>query len=36
MVLPPGEVFDHRGTLSIVHVFDFMLFFEISVHMYVI
>jgi hypothetical protein len=23
MVLPPGEVFDHRGTLSIVYVFYF-------------
>jgi hypothetical protein len=22
MVLPPGEVFDHRGTFSIVYVFD--------------
>jgi hypothetical protein len=22
MVLPPGEVFDHRGTLSFVSVFD--------------
>jgi hypothetical protein len=36
MVLPPGEVFDHRGTFGIVYVFDFMLSFEISVHMYVI
>jgi hypothetical protein len=33
MVLPPGEVFDHRGMFSIgVHVVVYV--FEISVHTY--
>jgi hypothetical protein len=36
MVLPLGEVFDHRGMFSIVHVFGLCCFFEISVHMYMI
>jgi hypothetical protein len=37
MVLPPGEVFDHRGMFSIwCACLWFMLFFEISVHMYMI
>jgi hypothetical protein len=34
MVLPPGEVFDHRGMLSLCMFFDLCCVFEISVHMY--
>jgi hypothetical protein len=34
MVLPLGEVFDHRGMLSLCMFFIYVVFFEISVHMY--
>jgi hypothetical protein len=34
MVLPPGEVFDHRGMLCIYICFDLCCDFDIPVHMY--
>jgi hypothetical protein len=36
MVLPLGEVFDHRGMLNLCMFFDLCYVFERSVHMYVI
>jgi hypothetical protein len=36
MVLPPGEVFDHRGMLSCVYVFELCDVFDISVRIHVI
>jgi hypothetical protein len=35
MVLPPGEVFDHRGMVMIFDMYVFVVF-EIECHMYMI
>jgi hypothetical protein len=34
MVLPPGEVFDHRGMFEFCICFDLCYDFDIPVHMY--